>query len=100
MDFQAYASRELTAVADKLADTAKKQLETTTAQLTANFEATIERLRNDQSQVVNENERLTAENAALSWEKADMLETAKTASRGPLIDRLMIAFERIGSSTT
>jgi hypothetical protein len=100
MDFQAYASRELTAVADKLADTAKKQLEATTAQLTANFEATIERLRNDQSQVVNENERLTAENAALSWEKAEMLETAKTASRGPLIDRLMIAFERIGSSKT
>jgi hypothetical protein len=97
MDFQTYASRELTAVADKLADTAKKQLEATTAQLTANFEATIERLRNDQSQVTNENERLTAENAALSWEKAEMLETA---SRGPLIDRLMIAFDRIGNSTT
>jgi hypothetical protein len=100
MDFQTYAAQELTAVAEKLADTAKKQLEATSAQLTAHFEATIERLRNDQSQIINENERLTAENAALSWEKAEMIEAAKASSRGPLIDRLMSAFERIGNSRT
>jgi hypothetical protein len=100
MDFQAYAVRELTTVADKLADTAKKQLEAATAQLTANFDTTIDRLRHDQSELVNENERLTAENAALSWEKDQMIEAAKTASRGPLIDRLEDVFERIGSSTT
>jgi hypothetical protein len=100
MDFQTYAARELTAVADKLAEAAKKQLEATTAQLTANFNATIDRLRNDQTQLVNENERLTAENAALAWEKAKLLETAQTAARGPLIDRLLTVFERIGTSTT
>ena len=100
MDFQTYAARELTAVADKLAETAKKQLEATTAQLTANFDATIDRLRNDHSQLVNENERLTAENAALAWEKAELIETAKTAARGPLIDRLASVFERVAACTT
>ena len=100
MDFQAYAVRELTAVADTLADTAKKQLEAATAQLTANFDATIARLRNDQSELANDNERLTTENAALSWEKGQLIEAAKTASRGPLIERLEEVFETIGSSKT
>jgi hypothetical protein len=97
MDFQTYAARELTAVADKLAETAKKQLEDTTAQLTANFDATIKQLRSDHSQLATENERLTAENAALGWEKNELIETAKTSARGPLIDRLATAFERIGA---
>ena len=100
MDFQSYAARELAAVADKLADTAQKQLDASTAQLTANFDSTINRLRADHSQLVNENERLTAENAALLWEKQEMLETAKTAGRTPLIDRLASVFERIGNSKT
>lgn len=100
MDFQSYATRELAAVAEKLADTAKKQLEATTDQLTANFDATINRLRTDHSQLVNENERLNAENAALLWEKEEMLEAARTNGRGPLIDRLMSVFERIGNSKT
>jgi hypothetical protein len=100
MDFQTYAARELTTVADKLADTAKKQLEAAIAQLTANYETTIDRLRNDQSQLVSENERMTAENAALIWEKEGLLETAKTTARGPLIDRLSDVFERIAGSTT
>lgn len=100
MDFQSYAARELAAVAEKLADTAKKQLEASTAQLTANFDSTINRLRTDHSQLANENERLNAENAALVWEKQEMLETAKTAGRGPLIDRLTSVFERIGTSKT
>ena len=100
MDFQTYAARELTTVADKLADTAKKQLEAALAQLTANYETTIDRLRTDQSQLVNENERMTAENAALIWEKEELLEAAKTAARGPLIDRLSDVFERIAASKT
>jgi hypothetical protein len=100
MDFQSYAAGELAAVADKLAETAKKQLDASTAQLAANFDLTINRLRTDHSQLVNENERLNAENAALLWEKQEMLETAKTAGRGPLIDRLTSVFERIGNSTT
>jgi hypothetical protein len=100
MDFQAYAARELTAVADRLADTAKKQLDATTAQLTANFEATVARLRHDHSLLVNENERLTAESAALVWEKEEMIEAAKTASRAPLIDRLVDVFDRISNSRT
>ena len=100
MDFQTYAARELTTVADKLADTAKKQLEAALAQLTANYEATVDRLRNDQSQLVNENERLTAETAALIWEKEELLEAARTAARGPLVDRLSDVFERIAGSTT
>jgi hypothetical protein len=100
MDFQTYAVRELTAVADKLADTAKKQLEATSAQLSANFDATINRLRHDQSELVNENERLTAENAALTWEKDHLTESAKIANRGALIDRLCDVFEQIGSSKT
>jgi hypothetical protein len=100
MDFQTYAARELTAVADKLAETARKQLEDTTAQLTANFDATINRLRSDHAQLVNENERLTAEHAALAWEKAELIETAKTTARGPLIDRLATVFERIGACTS
>jgi hypothetical protein len=100
MDFQTYAARELTAVADKLADTAKKQLEAAMAQLTANYETTIDRLRNDQSQLVNENGRLTAENAALIWEKEELREAAKTAARGPLIDRLSGVFDHIAGSTT
>jgi hypothetical protein len=100
MDFQAYAVRELTAVSEKLADTAKKQLEAATAQLSANFETTIGRLRNEHALLVNENERLTAENAALTWEKDETLEAAKAASRGPLIDRLADAFERIAASKT
>jgi hypothetical protein len=100
MDFQSYATRELAAVAEKLADTAKKELEASTAQLTANFDSTINRLRTDHSQLVNENERLNAENAALLWEKQEMVETAKIAGRGPLIDRLTSVFERIGKSKT
>jgi hypothetical protein len=100
MDFQSYAARELAAVADKLADTANKQLEASTAQLTANFDSTINRLRADHSQLANENERLNAENAALLWEKQEMLETVKTAGRGALIDRLTSVFERIGNSKT
>jgi hypothetical protein len=100
MDFQNYATRELAAVAEKLADTAKKQLEAATAQLTANFDSTINRLRTDHSQLVNENERLNAENAALLWEKEEMLEAARAAGRGPLIDRLTSVFERIGTSKT
>ena len=100
MDFQTYAARELTAVADKLADTAKKQLEAALGQLTANYEATIDRLRNDHSQLVNENERMTAENAALIWEKDQLLEAARTAARGPLIDRLSEIFDRIAGSKT
>jgi hypothetical protein len=100
MDFQTLAVRELTALAEKLADTAKKQLDASTAQLNANFEATMGRLRNDHSQLVNETERLNAENAALLWEKEELLETAKNASRGPLIDRLADVFEQIASSKT
>jgi len=100
MDFQSYATRELAAVAEKLADTAKKQLEASTAQLTANFDSTINRLRTEHSQLVNENERLTAENAALRWEKQEMVESAKSDGRRPLIDRLTTVFERIGNSKT
>ena len=100
MDFQIYAARELTAVAEKLAETARKQLEDTTAQLTANFDATVNRLRSDHAQLVSDNERLTAENAALAWEKAELIETAKTAAQGPLIDRLATIFERIGTCTS
>src|SRR5439155_25005412 len=100
MDFQSYAARELTAVADKLADIAKKQLEATTAQMTATFDATIDRLRTDQSQLVIENERLTAENAALSWEKDQLVESTTTGSPGALVDRLVEVFERIARSTT
>jgi hypothetical protein len=100
MDFQSYATRELAAVAEKLADTANKQLEATTAQLTANFDSTINRLRTDHSQLVTENERLNAENAALLWEKEEMLEAARAAGRGPLLDRLTSVFERIGNSKT
>ena len=100
MDFQTYAAHELTAIGEKLADRAREQLEATTAQLTANFEATMSRLRNDHSQLVNETERLNAENAALLWEKEQLLETAKHAGRGPLIDRLADVFEQIAGSTT
>lgn len=100
MDFQSYATRELAAVAEKLADTAKKQLEASTAQLTANFDSTINRLRTEHSQLVNENERLTAENAALRWEKQEMVESAKSDGRRPLIDRLTTVFDRIGNSKT
>jgi hypothetical protein len=100
MDFQSYASRELAAVAEKLAETAKQQLEASTTQLTASFDSTINRLRTDHSQLVNDNERLHSENAALRWEKQEMLETVKTAGRGPLIDRLTSVFERIGNSKT
>lgn len=100
MDFQSYATRELAAVAEKLADTARKQLEASTAQLTANFDSTINRLRTEHSQLVNENERLTAENAALRWEKQEMVESAKSDGRRPLIDRLTTVFERIGNSKT
>ncbi len=100
MDFQTYAARELTAVADKLADTAKKQLDATTAQLTATFEATIDRLRNDQTEIVAENERLTAENAALSWEKDQLVEATKNVGPTGLITRLHDVFERIAQSTT
>lgn len=100
MDFQSYAARELAAVAEKLADTAQKQLDAATAQLTANFDSTISRLRADHSQLVNENERLNAENAALLWEKDEMLAAARTFGRGPLIDRLSSVFERIGNSKT
>jgi hypothetical protein len=100
MDFQTYAVRELSAVAEKLADTSKRQLDATTAQLTATFDATIDRLRTDQSQLVNENERLTAENAALSWEKDQLLESAKTASPAALVERLLEVFERIARSAS
>ena len=100
MDFQTIAVRELTALAEKLADTAKKQLDASTAQLSANFEATMGRLRNDHSQLVNETERLNAENAALLWEKAELLEASKKASRGPLIEQLSDVFEQIANSKT
>src|SRR5262245_55967365 len=100
MDFQTYAVRELTAEAEKLAAAARKQLEATTAQLTANFEATMNRLRHDHSQLVNETERLNAENASLLWEKEEILEAAKNASRGALIDRLLDVFEQIANSKT
>ena len=111
MDFQTFAVQELTAIAEKLADTSQRQLEATTAhltanfeattaQLTANFEATIERMRHDQAQMTGENERLTAENAALSWEKEQVVESAKADARGPLIARLSDVFDRITASRT
>src|SRR5205823_12344453 len=100
MDFQTYADHELTAVAEKLADTAKRQLDATTAQLTANFETTIGRLRTDQSQIVNENDRLVAENAALTWERDQSQETARTAGRTAIIETLGSVFDRIAGSTT
>jgi hypothetical protein len=100
MDFQTYAVQELKAVAEKLADTAKRQLDATTAQLTATFEETINRLRNDQTEIVTENERLTAENAALSWEKDQLAEAARNAAPAGLISRLHDVFERIAQSTT
>ena len=100
MDFRAFAVRELTAVADKLADAANAQTDEAAAQLTATFETTIDRLRTDQSQLVIENERLTAENSALSWEKDRLIEAARTSSRSALLDRLSDVFDRIALSTT
>ena len=100
MDFQAYVVRELAAVADRLADAAKTQTDEATAQLTAAFDTTIDRLRTDQSQIVIENERLTAENSALSWEKDQLIEGARTSSRSALLDRLSDVFDRIALSTT
>jgi hypothetical protein len=100
MDFQAQALRELTAVADKLADAAKQEVDAATAQLTANFNVTIDRLRTDHAQLINENERLNAENAALSWEKERLAEPASAGSRGALVDRLVDVLERISASRT
>jgi hypothetical protein len=100
MDFRAFAVRELTAVADKLADAANTQTDEATAQLTATLETTIDRLRTDQSQLVIENERLTAENSALSWEKDQLIEAARTSSRSALLDCLSDVFDRIALSST
>lgn len=88
MDFQNFASRELASLADRLADAAKAQTDSATGQLHANFEAAMDRLRTDHSQLVIENERLNAENAALGWEKRERLE------------RLVTVFERIAASRT
>jgi regulator of replication initiation timing len=100
MDFHSFAANELTAVADKLADTAKKQLDAATAQLTATFQATIDRLRDNHADLVNENERLTAENAALRWEKEDMLERARRSGRAALFDRIEAAVAQLAAAHT
>jgi hypothetical protein len=88
MDFQTFAARELGAVAERMADAARLHADAAVSQAHTVFEATIERLRNDQAQLVQENERLTAENTAAIWAKREMTE------------KLASIFERIGDSRT
>jgi hypothetical protein len=91
MDFHAYAAQELGAVAEKLTDAARKQAEAATAQLTASFQTTMERLRADHSQILLENERLTAENATLAWQKQE---------QGALLDRLVEIVDDVEHAST
>lgn len=60
----------------------------TAARTNASFGAMIEKLRNDHTQLAAENERLAAEHAALSYERADMLEQVAASGRGPILARL------------
>jgi hypothetical protein len=99
MEFRTYAALELAALADKLADAARTQAETASANLAATYEATIEKLRADQTGIVSENERLTAENAALIWEKNELMEPGR-ASSGAVISRLADVFARIAECAT
>src|SRR5262245_30555694 len=88
MAFDAYIAQELTVFAERLSAAAARELETVTTHLNASFKTTIDTLRNDQAQLIAENERLTAENTALAWGKQ------------VIVDRLLSAFIRIAHAAT
>ncbi len=93
MEFRAFADQELTALAARLADAAQRQTDAATARQTTSFQTTIDRLRTDHAQVVSDNERLTAENAALVWERDDLLARCQRGQRHSLIASLSEAFD-------
>lgn len=100
MEFRAFADQELAALAARLADAAQQQTDAATARQTLSFQTTIERLRADHSQVVSDNERLTAENAALVWERDDLMERSRRGQRHSLIASLSAAFDSMAFSAS
>lgn len=70
------------------------------ARTSGTFGAMVEKLRTTQAELAAENERLAAEHAALTWERADLLESAEVSHRGTLIARLASVFDGVASATT
>jgi Skp family chaperone for outer membrane proteins len=98
---QAAATRaNLEAEADAMAARLQADASAGAAKLSEAFDATVERLRDDQAQLGAENERLAAENAALSWERRGLLESARASHRGALIERLLEVFDQIAAAAT
>jgi hypothetical protein len=115
MSFTICVAEELTALATKLnaaaeadtesavsraSDSLRAEAAAATTKLTERFEATIRRLRDDQTQLVAENERLDAENAALSWERHELVAAAQASHRSVLIERLLGVFARVAAAAT
>src|SRR5690349_8205923 len=98
MDFQAYATDELTSLAARLADAAAAERDAATAKLSATFDVTIGKLRDDHAQLAMENERLSAENAAIMWERRELLVAVQATGRGTLLERLASAFSAIAAA--
>jgi hypothetical protein len=95
MDFETFAGHELSELTRRLVDAANKETEAATSRATTAFQSTLDKLRGEYRDLTAENERLSAERAALLLEKTSLAESARRNDRGPLLERLIATFERI-----
>jgi hypothetical protein len=122
MDFHAFATEELTALAKRLSDAANARTSAEVSALTASLRAeadaeiararaeaaaemlrareAAEKLRDTQARLETENERLAAENAALTWELTELRGSAQLAAEAALIDQLARTFDGVASGVT
>jgi len=77
MDFTTLTLQELTALADRLSAASARDVETATQQLSETYQATIDGLRDEKTQLLAENEGLIAERARLEL-REKQFEAAKT----------------------
>jgi len=72
----------------------------TATKTSSTFGAMIEKLRDRQTELAAENERLAAENAAYTYERQELLDAAAKAARPGSVIEVAGAFERVAAATT
>ena len=70
------------------------------AKTNAAYGGMIDRLRNEHTRLAGEAERLAAENAALTYERADVLEKAQASQRGPMLSKLRRTIRAVADATS